>query len=101
MQDVDITEEHATSASVNKVDEVAVEEINDITGNRIMDITILNSLVSCPECFAIDKPMLEDLCSNKTGLASYLIRFIRCGACGYSRHFYSSNIIEAHVLSME
>ena len=41
MQDVDITEEHNTSVSVNKVEEIAVEEINDITGNRIMNMTIL------------------------------------------------------------
>ena len=87
MQDVDITEEHNTSAPVNKVEEIAVEEINDITGNRIMDMIVINSVVSClawPECFAIDKLMLEDLCIKKKGLASYLC--IRCGACGYSRH---------------
>ena len=92
----EILEEYNTSASFDKVEEFATEGVNNITGNRVMDMTILNSVVSClacPECFAIDKLILEDVCTKKKGLASYLC--IKCGACGYSRHFYSSKMIEA------
>ena len=67
-----------------------------------MDMTILHSVVSClacPECFAIDKLILEDLCTKKKGLASYLC--IKCGACGYRRHFYSSKMIEADGCGMK
>ena len=102
MQDVGIIEEYNTSASFDKVEEIATEGVNNITGNRIMDMTILNSVVSClacPECFAIDKLILEDLCTKKKDLASYLC--IKCGACGYSRHFYSSKMIEADGCGMK
>ena len=88
--------------SFDKVEEIAADGVNNITGNRIMDMTILNSVVSClacPECFAIDKLILEDLCTKKKGLASYLC--IKCGACGYSRHFYSSKMIEADGCGMK
>ena len=64
MQDVGIIEEYNTSASFDKVEEIAAEGVNNITGNRIMDMTILTSVVSClacPECFAIDKLILEPL----------------------------------------
>ena len=94
MQDVGIIEEYNTSASFDNVEEIAAEGVNNITGNRIMDMTILNSVVSClacPECFAIDKLILEDMCTKKKGLGSYLC--IKCGACGYSRHFYSSKMM--------
>ena len=67
-----------------------------------MNMPILNSVVSClacPECFAIDKLILEDLCTKKKGLASYLC--IKCGACGYSRHFYSSKMIQADDCGMK
>ena len=43
--------------------------------------------------------MLEDSCSKKKGLASSLC--IKCGAVGYSRHFYSSQIIEADGCGMK
>ena len=102
MQDVGIIEEYNISASFDNVEEIAAEGVNNITGNRIMDMTISNSVVSClacPECFAIDKLILEDLCTKKKGLASYLC--IKCGACGYSRHFYSSKMIEADGCEMK
>ena len=62
MQDVGIIEEYNTRASFDKVEEIAAEGVNNKTGNRIMGMAILNSVVSCrAECFAIDKFILEDL----------------------------------------
>ena len=57
LQDVGIIEEYNTSASFDKLEEIAAEGVNNITGNRIMDMPILNSVVSClacPECCAIE-----------------------------------------------
>ena len=45
MQDVGIIEEYNTSASFDKVEEIATEGVNNITDNIIMDVTILNSVV--------------------------------------------------------
>ena len=49
--DVDISvEEHinTNNASINKINDISVEEINSITDNRIIDMTILSSVFILP-----------------------------------------------------
>ena len=89
---------HST-VSVSKV--VDIEETatdsSGISGYRLMDTAILNSIfncLSCPACFTCERLSLEDIAAKKKGLARYL--GLRCVECGYSRHFYSSKTVETN-----
>ena len=62
---------------------------NNVTGNRIMDMDILEAMINdfiCPECKQ-NNVSLKEVLKNKKGLASYLI--IYC-VCGYEKPFYTS-----------
>ena len=89
-----ITVEGELSASAKKIKNVLSSRQklsgNSITGYRLIDLEILNSVFStlrCPECMSSELSLSENEKKRK-GLASCL--YVRCSACDYSKEFYSS-----------
>ena len=91
--DIFVEEQNISSDSVNKVNDIAVQEINNITSNSIIDMTILCFILPCisKRCVATDTLVLEELWSKTKGVETYhsLKR-----ACGYGRHVYTSKLLK-------
>ena len=67
---------------------------NSITGNRIIDMEILSSIVNmlaCPSCKSVNMKVSE-IYSKKKGLASFL--FFQCNSCSCFVESYTSRSVD-------
>ena len=87
------------TVSSSKVIDVETETHEDeeeiITGYRIMDTEILNTvfhLLSCPDCSITNTIKLVDILPKKKGLASCLA--LECSNCNFTHQFYSSKNVD-------
>ena len=81
------------TASVSKIIDIELVEEEtfheEITGYRLLDISILNNVfnsLACPE-------RLESGTFNLQGFVRYLI--LKCSNCLFSRPFYSSKTVKS------
>ena len=75
--------------------ETALEEEENPSGYRLIDISILGEVfrsLACPECCATNSLHLYDINKKKKGLARSLV--IKCITCPYEKQFWTSKDVD-------
>ena len=94
-QDLSHTKQTLSETKVVDIDESGTLE--DLSGYRLMDISVLGDVftsLACPECCTINSLHLHDINEKKKGLARFLM--LKCVTCPYEKQFYSSKKVDRH-----